>query len=72
MTGVFMKNCFLNYVTYRNIFPIWALAEWYVYLFSLSGMYCVKLRKTLFFVLNKSLCTLIKMHGLMQNCCCAS
>ncbi|VVA91556.1 unnamed protein product [Arabis nemorensis] len=27
MTGVFMKNCFLNYVTYRNIFPIWALAE---------------------------------------------
>ncbi|CAE5957669.1 unnamed protein product [Arabidopsis arenosa] len=28
MTGVFMKNCFLNYVTYRNIFPIWALAEY--------------------------------------------
>ncbi|CAN7021069.1 unnamed protein product [Brassica rapa subsp. trilocularis] len=28
MTGVFMKNCFLNYVTYRNIFTIWALAEY--------------------------------------------
>lgn len=28
MTGVFMKNCFLNYVTYRNIFPTWALAEY--------------------------------------------
>ncbi|CAH8388869.1 unnamed protein product [Eruca vesicaria subsp. sativa] len=28
MTGVFMKNCFLNYVTYRNIFPLWALAEY--------------------------------------------
>ncbi|XP_023645602.1 amyrin synthase LUP2 isoform X2 [Capsella rubella] len=28
MTGVFMKNCFLNYVTYRNIFPIWALAKY--------------------------------------------
>ncbi|KAJ4879374.1 Amyrin synthase LUP2 [Raphanus sativus] len=28
MTGVFMKTCLLNYVTYRNIFPLWALAEY--------------------------------------------
>ncbi|KAJ4868108.1 Amyrin synthase LUP2 [Raphanus sativus] len=28
MTGVFMKTCFLNYVTYRNIFPLWALAQY--------------------------------------------
>ncbi|KAK4414912.1 Lupeol synthase [Sesamum alatum] len=28
ITGVFMKNCGLNYSCYRNIFPIWALAEY--------------------------------------------
>ncbi|KAK6944642.1 Squalene cyclase, C-terminal, partial [Dillenia turbinata] len=28
ITGVFMKNCTLNYSSYRNIFPIWALAEY--------------------------------------------
>ncbi|KAJ4822724.1 hypothetical protein Tsubulata_044831, partial [Turnera subulata] len=27
MTGVFMKNCMLHYAMYRNIFPLWALAE---------------------------------------------
>ncbi|XP_060669505.1 beta-amyrin synthase-like [Ziziphus jujuba] len=28
MTGVFMKNAMLHYALYRNIFPIWALAEY--------------------------------------------
>ncbi|XP_052198230.1 lupeol synthase-like [Diospyros lotus] len=28
ITGVFMKNCTLNYSLYRNTFPIWALAEY--------------------------------------------
>ncbi|XP_065619097.1 lupeol synthase-like [Quercus suber] len=28
ITGVFMRNCTLNYSSYRNIFPIWALAEY--------------------------------------------
>ncbi|KAH6818429.1 cycloartenol synthase 1 [Perilla frutescens var. frutescens] len=28
ITGVFMKNCTLNYSSYRNIFPIWALAQY--------------------------------------------
>ncbi|KAL3825525.1 hypothetical protein ACJIZ3_021554 [Penstemon smallii] len=28
VTGVFMKNCALNYSNYRNIFPIWALGEY--------------------------------------------
>ncbi|KAL4629192.1 hypothetical protein ACB092_05G290200 [Castanea dentata] len=27
-TGVFFKNCMLHYATYRNIFPLWALAEY--------------------------------------------
>ncbi|XP_031254808.1 beta-amyrin synthase-like [Pistacia vera] len=26
--GVFMRNCTLHYPTYRNIFPLWALAEY--------------------------------------------
>ncbi|KAJ0074711.1 hypothetical protein Patl1_35113 [Pistacia atlantica] len=26
--GVFMRNCTLHYATYRNIFPMWALAEY--------------------------------------------
>ncbi|KAK4588480.1 hypothetical protein RGQ29_019470 [Quercus rubra] len=26
-TGVFFKNCMLHYAAYRNIFPLWALAE---------------------------------------------
>ncbi|KAJ0917762.1 putative lupeol synthase [Helianthus annuus] len=29
ITGVFMKNCTLNYSSFRNIFPIWALGEYY-------------------------------------------
>nr|QYO90092.1 beta-amyrin synthase [Sicyos edulis] len=28
VTGVFLKNCMLHYGVYRNIFPIWALAEY--------------------------------------------
>ncbi|KAK2977844.1 hypothetical protein RJ640_012090 [Escallonia rubra] len=28
ITGVFMKTCTLNYSSYRNIFPIWALGEY--------------------------------------------
>ncbi|KAL1547902.1 lupeol synthase [Salvia divinorum] len=29
MTGAFMKNCTLNYSSYRNIFPIWALGDYH-------------------------------------------
>ncbi|KAF3627661.1 hypothetical protein FXO37_29751 [Capsicum annuum] len=28
ITGVFMKNCMLHYAAYRNIFPLWGLAEY--------------------------------------------
>ncbi|XP_028952932.1 beta-amyrin synthase-like isoform X5 [Malus domestica] len=28
ITGVFLKNCMLHYAAYRNIFPMWALAEY--------------------------------------------
>ncbi|KAK7842459.1 lupeol synthase [Quercus suber] len=28
ITGVFMRNCTLNYSSYRSIFPIWALGEY--------------------------------------------
>nr|QIR30798.1 oxidosqualene cyclase 4 [Terminalia arjuna] len=28
ITGVFMRNCTLNYSAFRNIFPIWALGEY--------------------------------------------
>ncbi|XP_030547430.1 cycloartenol Synthase-like isoform X2 [Rhodamnia argentea] len=28
ITGVFNKNCMINYGAYRNIFPIWALGEY--------------------------------------------
>ncbi|XVE99192.1 hypothetical protein REPUB_Repub03eG0175900 [Reevesia pubescens] len=28
MSGVFNKNCMINYSGYRNIFPIWALGEY--------------------------------------------
>ncbi|CAJ2672236.1 unnamed protein product [Trifolium pratense] len=28
MTGVIFKNCMLHYPMYRNIFPLWALAEY--------------------------------------------
>ncbi|RDY06173.1 Lupeol synthase, partial [Mucuna pruriens] len=28
ITGVFMRNCTLNYSSYRNIFPIWALGQY--------------------------------------------
>ncbi|KAI4334868.1 hypothetical protein L6164_013576 [Bauhinia variegata] len=29
ITGVFNRNCMLHYPMYRNIFPMWALAEYY-------------------------------------------
>ncbi|XP_047249581.1 lupeol synthase isoform X2 [Capsicum annuum] len=29
VTGAFMKNCILNYGSYRNIFPIWALGQYH-------------------------------------------
>jgi hypothetical protein len=28
ITGVFMRNCMLHYAAYKNIFPLWALAEY--------------------------------------------
>ncbi|XP_027358215.1 lupeol synthase isoform X3 [Abrus precatorius] len=28
ITGAFMRNCTLNYSSYRNIFPIWALGDY--------------------------------------------
>ncbi|KAF4404575.1 hypothetical protein G4B88_005961 [Cannabis sativa] len=28
LVGVFMKTCMLHYAAYRNIFPIWAIAEY--------------------------------------------
>ncbi|EXC33648.1 hypothetical protein L484_013845 [Morus notabilis] len=28
LMGVFMRNCMLHFAAYRNIFPIWALAEY--------------------------------------------
>ncbi|KAF4348831.1 hypothetical protein F8388_016103, partial [Cannabis sativa] len=28
MVGTFLKNCMLHYAAYRNIFPLWALAEY--------------------------------------------
>ncbi|KAH1257903.1 Beta-amyrin synthase [Glycine max] len=28
ITGVFLKNCMMHYPMYRNIFPMWALAEY--------------------------------------------
>ncbi|XP_027065232.2 lupeol synthase-like [Coffea arabica] len=28
ITGAFMKNCTLNYSSYRNIFPIWAIGQY--------------------------------------------
>ncbi|KAG2725901.1 hypothetical protein I3760_01G087700 [Carya illinoinensis] len=28
ITGVFNKNCMLHYAAYRNIYPLWALAEY--------------------------------------------
>ncbi|KAI4331134.1 hypothetical protein MLD38_029351 [Melastoma candidum] len=28
ITGVFKMNCMLHYAAYRNIFPVWALAEY--------------------------------------------
>ncbi|RVW60198.1 Lupeol synthase [Vitis vinifera] len=28
ITGAFMKNCMLHYATYRNTFPLWALAQY--------------------------------------------
>ncbi|XP_019189488.1 PREDICTED: beta-amyrin synthase-like [Ipomoea nil] len=28
ITGVFMKNCMLHYSAYRNIYPLWGLAEY--------------------------------------------
>ncbi|KAK2979107.1 hypothetical protein RJ640_022102, partial [Escallonia rubra] len=31
ITGVFMKNCMLHFAAYRNIYPLWALAEYRKY-----------------------------------------
>ncbi|PKI55625.1 hypothetical protein CRG98_023980 [Punica granatum] len=31
ITGSFMKTCMLHYAAYRNIFPLWALAEYRKY-----------------------------------------
>ncbi|KAK7323244.1 hypothetical protein VNO77_26709 [Canavalia gladiata] len=28
VTGVFLKNCMMHYPMYRNVFPMWALAEY--------------------------------------------
>nr|AAS83468.1 beta-armyrin synthase [Bupleurum kaoi] len=28
ITGVFMKNCMLHYAAYRDLYPLWALAEY--------------------------------------------
>ncbi|KAE8709034.1 Lupeol synthase [Hibiscus syriacus] len=28
LAGVFMRNCMLHYALYRNVFPLWALAEY--------------------------------------------
>ncbi|KAH6813224.1 camelliol C synthase 1, partial [Perilla frutescens var. frutescens] len=28
ITGVFLKNCMFHYAAYRNIYPLWALAEY--------------------------------------------
>uniref|UniRef100_A0A1J3F9H3 Terpene cyclase/mutase family member n=2 Tax=Noccaea caerulescens TaxID=107243 RepID=A0A1J3F9H3_NOCCA len=28
IVGVFMRNCLIHYATYRNTFPLWALAEY--------------------------------------------
>ncbi|TYJ31466.1 hypothetical protein E1A91_A06G200500v1 [Gossypium mustelinum] len=28
MTGVFMRNCIIHFALYRNVFPLWALAEY--------------------------------------------
>jgi len=28
LTAVFMKNCMLHYAMFRDIFPMWALAEY--------------------------------------------
>ncbi|KAJ9693177.1 hypothetical protein PVL29_012078 [Vitis rotundifolia] len=36
ITGAFMKNCMLHSADYRNIFPLWALAEY------VSGCHCLK------------------------------
>ncbi|RVX03648.1 Beta-Amyrin Synthase 1 [Vitis vinifera] len=36
ITGAFMKNCMLHYATYRNTFPLWALAQY------VSGCHCLK------------------------------
>ncbi|XLS58716.1 hypothetical protein HN51_008471 [Arachis hypogaea] len=27
-TGMFYRNCTINYASYRNIFPVWALGEY--------------------------------------------
>ncbi|XP_008465722.2 beta-amyrin synthase-like isoform X3 [Cucumis melo] len=34
ITGVFMNTCMLNYALYRNVFPLWALAEYYSFVSS--------------------------------------
>ncbi|ESQ50636.1 hypothetical protein EUTSA_v10022563mg [Eutrema salsugineum] len=37
MTGAFMNNCMLHYATYRNTFPLWALAEYRKATFATHG-----------------------------------
>ena len=29
VTGVFNHNCMITYANYRNVFPMWALSEYY-------------------------------------------
>ncbi|XVF17519.1 hypothetical protein REPUB_Repub10bG0129800 [Reevesia pubescens] len=36
ITGVFMRNCTLNYSSFRNIFPIWALGEYRLRILSIK------------------------------------
>ncbi|GLU10507.1 hypothetical protein SLE2022_273030 [Rubroshorea leprosula] len=47
ITGVFMRNCLLHYSSYRNVFPIWALGEYYSVFFlhksKRNRLYCTQL-----------------------------
>ncbi|GMH14346.1 hypothetical protein Nepgr_016187 [Nepenthes gracilis] len=36
ITGAYMKNCMLHYAAYRNVFPLWALAEYQCHAVSAS------------------------------------
>ncbi|KAL6865277.1 hypothetical protein ACP4OV_016428 [Aristida adscensionis] len=39
LTGLFNKNCVINYSNYRNIFPIWALGEYRSRVLAMSKRY---------------------------------